>query len=91
MTAHAKIYMDYFDLGMQDICQCEGCMREGRIDGQGWDIHHIWGRGNDKDVIQNLMLLCRKCHEKAHSILTKNDMQYIHNNVLQGNRKTFIK
>ena len=91
MQKHTQIYIDYFDLGLQDVCYCEGCMRGGRIDGEGFDLHHIWGRGKGKDVIQNLMLLCRKCHEKAHSTLSKSQMQLIHNNVMQGNRKHFLK
>jgi 5-methylcytosine-specific restriction endonuclease McrA len=91
MKSHIKIYLNYFDLGEQDICRCEGCMREGRIDGEGFDIHHIWGRGKDKDVINNLMLLCRKCHNRAHEKLSKSELQLIHNNVMQGNRKQFLK
>ncbi len=86
--------MDYFDLGMQDTIQCECCMREGRIDGQGFDLHHIHGRGKDKDVIQNLILLCRRCHDRVHfgkELISKSELQYIHNNVLQGNRKTYLK
>ncbi len=85
--------MDYFDLGMQDVCQCEGCMREGRIDNGGFDIHHVNGRGKDKDVIQNLMLLCRRCHDRVHfgeEKITKTELQYIHNNVMQGNRKKYL-
>jgi 5-methylcytosine-specific restriction endonuclease McrA len=77
--------MDYFDYGEQDVILCEACHRP------AVNVHHIQGRGEGKDVIENLMALCRKCHDKAHSVLSKSDMQYIHNNFLSGNRKTFIK
>ena len=67
MTRHCKIYMDYFDLGIEDIITCELCTRQGRIDRGGYDIHHINGRGKGKDVISNLMLLCRDCHSDVHN------------------------
>jgi hypothetical protein len=34
MKPHIKIYLDYFDLGMQDEILCEGCMRPDRVDGE---------------------------------------------------------
>jgi 5-methylcytosine-specific restriction endonuclease McrA len=92
MKSHIKTYLNYFDLGEQDVCRCEGCMRESRIDAGNTDIHHIWGRlGKDANKINNLMLLCRRCHEKAHSTLSKGELQLIHNNVMQGNRKIYLK
>jgi 5-methylcytosine-specific restriction endonuclease McrA len=43
-----------------DFIPCEVCGR------QAVDIHHIKARGmggsNDKDVIENLMAVCRSCH-----------------------------
>jgi 5-methylcytosine-specific restriction endonuclease McrA len=93
MQTHTRNYLRHFDLGEQDICRCEACGKEGRVDGEGFDIHHIYGRtGENADEVKNLILLCRKCHDKAHSVkLTKSELQFIHNNVLMGNRKTFIK
>jgi len=92
MQKHTRIYMKYFDYGEQDVICCEACLHPGRIDGQGFDLHHINGRGKGKDVIENLILLCRKCHTKAHEgKLSKSELQYIHNNFLQGNRIKFIK
>ena len=92
MTPHVKIYMKFFDLGEQDIITCEGCLKQGRIDGQSFDIHHIQGRiGKESNAIRNLMALCRKCHDKAHnSKISKSELQYIHNCFLVGNRKQFI-
>lgn len=86
MQPHVKIYMKHFDYGEQDFIPCEVCGRK------AVDIHHILGRGKDKDVISNLMGLCRKCHTMAHDEkLSKSDLQYIHNSFLAGKRKPFLK
>jgi len=86
MTKHCRVYMKYFDYGEQDYISCECCGRP------AVDIHHIEGRGELKDVIKNLMALCRNCHTDAHlEKLTKGALQYIHNNFLLGNRKSFVK
>lgn len=58
MKKHTKIYLDYF--GYNDFVPCETC------GSRAVDIHHIDCRGmggsKKKDVIENLMALCRKCH-----------------------------
>jgi len=78
--------MKYFDYGEQSFIPCEACHKK------AVDVHHLDGRGKDKDVITNLMALCRDCHRKAHEgKLSKSELQYIHNNFLQGNRIKFIK
>lgn len=91
MRKYIKIYLDHFDLGEQSIITCEACLKQGRVDSGGFDIHHIHGRGKDKDVIQNLMCLCRSCHEKAHSSISKDEMQLIHGYFMMGNRKRFLR
>ena len=92
MTPHAKVYFRYFDIGEQDLVTCECCRKQGRADGEGFDIHHIFGRGPGKDVIKNLMCLCRKHHDMAHAgKLPKSELQLIHNYFLQGTRKQFVK
>ena len=86
MMPHTKIYLKYFDYGESDVILCECCMGNKAV-----DIHHVYGRGEGKDVITNLMAVCRKCHEKAHNgKLTKSELQFIHNNVLANNRKKFV-
>lgn len=85
MTPHAKIYMQYFDYAVPEEVMCEACGRP------AVDIHHVYGRGEGRDVIQNLMALCRKHHEAAHTRITKSEMQLIHNFYLQGTRKVFLK
>jgi hypothetical protein len=85
---HVKVYFDYFDFVTQSEAMCEACHRP------GVDIHHINGRGKGKDVIDNLMCLCRSCHEKAHSSkdhISKEVFQMIHNYFLMGDRRKFIK
>jgi 5-methylcytosine-specific restriction endonuclease McrA len=64
MKPHIKNYMDFFDLGMDDTPSCEIC---GSI---AVDIHHIelkgMGGNSDADDIENLIGLCRHCHDIAH-------------------------
>ena len=92
MKTHIKVYLKHFDLGEQDLCTCEVCTKMGRIDNGGFDIHHIWGRGKDKDVIENLMCVCRRCHTEIHSgMYSKSMLQYIHNNYLNGHKIKFRK
>lgn len=63
MKNHTKIYLDAFGYSTADFIPCEKCGRK------SVDIHHIENRkmGGDptgsKDVIENLMALCRECHD----------------------------
>lgn len=91
MQKHVKTYLDYFKIGEQENVCCEACLKEGRAEEGGFDIHHIDGRGKDKDIIENLMCLCRRCHNKAHNgDLNKSDCQLIHNYFMGGKRIKFI-
>lgn len=88
MIRHVKIYLDYFDYKVQEEVICEAC------GAMAVEIHHIHGRGKDKDIIDNLMALCRKCHERAHcskNYVSPDEFQLIHNYFLQGQRKAFLK
>lgn len=55
MKKHTKIYLEFND---EPICELCGKLAV--------DIHHIDARGMggtiNKDVLENLMALCRKCH-----------------------------
>ena len=87
MQKYIKIYLDYFDYKVQSEVICEAC---GAI---AQDVHHIHGRGKDRDTIDNLIALCRKHHEQAHfskNHVTPDEFQYIHNSFLAGNRKQFL-
>jgi len=58
--------MQFFDYAEQDFVMCEMCQQDRAV-----DIHHLEGRAmggsKEKDFIENLMGLCRDCHNKAES------------------------
>ena len=78
MQPHVKIYMEYFGYGEQDFIPCEmGC-------GRAVDVHHLDGRGPGKDVIENLMGLCRIEHDKAGASPEYNEqLKIIHLNFIK--------
>ncbi len=65
MKKHTKIYFEHFGYDIPEDVFCENCGK------QAVDIHHLEPRGiggsKNKDVIENLMALCRECHLKAES------------------------
>lgn len=62
MKKYKKIYFDFHDFGEQDIILCENCEK------LAVDIHHIIFKSQcGTDKIENLIALCRECHNKAHS------------------------
>ena len=65
MKKHVKIYMDYHDYVLDDVILCTAC---GSV---AVDIHHLEGRkmggSKNKDFIENLIALCRRCHIKAET------------------------
>ena len=64
MVNHKKVYCTFFNLDISDHILCTSC---GQV---AVDIHHIIPRGmvgSEKDYIENLVALCRKCHDKAES------------------------
>lgn len=76
MQGHTKIYFKSLRFDFCDVIYCERC---GAV---AVDIHHIDGRGKGKNVIENLMALCRVCHALAHSTRSKEEFQKIHNSFL---------
>jgi len=64
MKNHTKLYLDTFNYSTADWIPCEMC------GSTAVDIHHIDARGQGgdpqgkKDVIENLMAVCRNCHIK---------------------------
>ena len=85
---HVEIYMDFFGYCKDDVIVCERC------NSKAVDVHHIHGRGKDKNVIENLIALCRECHTLCHSNKDINrHAEVVHlNNVLKElkNRKDKI-
>jgi 5-methylcytosine-specific restriction endonuclease McrA len=65
VSKYKQIYLDFFGYDETDRIPCELCSAT------AVDIHHIDARGmggdpqKKKDVIENLMALCRKCHDKV--------------------------
>lgn len=61
MKNYTKIYLEYFGYTSADFIPCEVCGKK------AVDIHHIDARGmggsKQKDVIGNLMALCRYDHD----------------------------
>ena len=84
MQQHTKIYFKHYGIafnesGWHDPIKCEVC---GCV---AIDIHHINGRWNKENSndIKNLIALCRRCHNDAHSgELTKGDLHVVHNSNL---------
>jgi hypothetical protein len=64
LKKHTKIYMTFFDYGETDFVMCEFCQQDRAV-----DIHHLEARGmggsKEKDYIENLVGLCRDCHNKC--------------------------
>jgi hypothetical protein len=61
MKKHTKVYLNEMNYDVTDFIPCEICMSK------AVDIHHINARGmggsKSADVIENLMAVCRKCHD----------------------------
>lgn len=83
MKKYVKIYLDYFGYDIGDFIQCEVC------GAKAVDIQHISPRGmggsKTKDYIENLMAMCRKCHNEADfgTQLPKELQKEIHNNFIK--------
>ena len=65
MRKHTKVYMTFFYLDESDFIGCEMCGSPGQ------DIHHIQARGlggsKCMDFVENLICLCRDCHNLAET------------------------
>ena len=61
MEKYKEVYLKFFGYGEQDFVPCEVC------NAKAVDIHHIIFRSQGgSDEIENLMGLCRECHNNAH-------------------------
>jgi len=60
MVRYKKVYIDYYGYYEGEYISCEICSSP------SIDIHHLNGRGKECDIIENLMALCRECHNKCH-------------------------
>ena len=81
MTPHVKTYLNYFGYSISDRIGCEVCNSFNSV-----DCHHIQPRSKfgskekaKQDNIENLIALCRDCHNQAHAnILTKEYLTDLH-------------
>ncbi len=87
MRPHTKVYMQYFGYKIPEDVFCEICGKPAT------EIHHIFARGmggnpnGDKDVIENLMAVCREDHVRYGDY--KQHRQFLidtHEQFLQHNR-----
>lgn len=79
MKQHVKVYMYALGYRVCDTIPCEVC---GLV---AVDIHHIEPKGmggsKKRDYIENLIALCRSCHDKAHrNEITKEELNIIKEN-----------
>lgn len=77
MVGYKKTYCDFFGYGEQDFIPCENCGK------RAVDVHHIEPKGmggsKTKDNIENLIGLCRSCHNLAHeNYFTKENLILMH-------------
>lgn len=69
MQKHIENYFKSLGYDQTDTIMCEAC---GKV---ACDIHHITARSKfgrlrkvERDAIENLIALCRSCHEEAHGV-----------------------
>lgn len=61
MSKHGKVYMRNLSIGPEDVVLCEVC---GKV---AVDIHHVLFKSQGgTDDIDNLIALCRGCHDISH-------------------------
>lgn len=75
MQNHTKVFFEFYGYNQGDFIQCQVCGK------QSVDIHHIIPRSkfgskrkDEQDAINNLIALCRTCHDQAHAELLTKDM-----------------
>jgi hypothetical protein len=85
MMPYKRIYLHYFGYGQDDFISCEVCGE------RAVDVHHIDNKGmggsKTKDYIENLIGVCRLCHNKAHdNKLTKEFLTEVHLKFMEEHR-----
>ncbi len=86
MKPYTALYLDFFGYDTSDFIPCEVC------GARAVDINHIKSRGmggsKNKDVIGNLMALCRADHIKYGDIVEYRPfLQEIHDNKVNERNK----
>lgn len=83
MKKHTKIYLEAFNIPPDQsvYVPCEiGKTEFNNCTNRATDIHHIDSRGmggtSKEDVIENLMALCRNCHNEYGDVKDIKEMLY---------------
>ena len=81
MRPHVRIYLKAAGVSPGELIHCEVCQAPAT------DIHHIQRRGmggsKTADVPENLMALCRSCHDRyGDKAIWKSRLYQIHNLVM---------
>ena len=67
MKPYIKNYTEYFGIGEQDVVPCEVCNMARMV-----DVHHLRYRSEGgSDKVENLIGVCRHCHELFHKGIIK--------------------
>jgi len=62
MQNHTKVYFNFFNYQKGDTILCEMC------NSVAVDIHHLEKRNKSKnDFVENLIAVCRDCHNKCEN------------------------
>ena len=79
MIKYKKIFIDYWGYTIADYIPCACC------NSKSIDIHHlIFKSQGGKDEPDNLISLCRECHNKAHADTDfNNHLKQIHANNIE--------
>ncbi len=90
MQSYTKKYMDHFGFDISDYIPCELELHDLGCTGKSTEIHHIRGRGPDfTDNVNNLIALCRSCHNVAHSSAELTEMvQKVHNAYIKQHKQS---
>ena len=79
MKSYTKTYFKFFDYDESSYIPCELCGN------RAVDIHHIFGRTGDLLCdINNLIALCRECHNLAHAEkITEEQLKQKHETIIR--------
>ena len=90
MKEYIKTYIDYYGYTEADLIPCQICLYQHESFVTAVDIHHIDYRGMGsragKDGIENLIALCRKCHEECHKSIYKKEYLSGINNIKRSTK-----